>query len=125
MNKPHGVFDYVKSINNQSGMLEGEGEYSPFLVNRAFSYFMDTIFHANEANKLNNVPKESHYSFYYHSVSKGKRFSKWYKPEKDKYVDMIIERYDYSRSKAMAVIDMFDEEQLLKLEQQVNKGGRK
>ena len=51
-------FDYVTAINKHDDiMLEStandlmERDYNPFLTNRAFSYFNDTVHQANEMNQ--------------------------------------------------------------------------
>ena len=56
-------FDYINAINvSKKNLMRGsnndtiaEKEYSPFLTNRALSYFSDTIGYANEMNQRHHV----------------------------------------------------------------------
>lgn len=120
--------DFLKSINNKSGIIEPEEvqkDYVPYIVNRSLSYFLDTIMLADEMNKYSQLPKNYQYLFYVNSVRKGNRFAKWAKPEKDKYLEVVKEYYDYSYEKAKAVLKLLTEQQCKELEKRLYKGGRK
>ena len=41
-----------------------EKEYSPFMVNRALSYYRDTVLFANVMNQYPNLDKRLQYNFY-------------------------------------------------------------
>ena len=122
------VFDTIKNINMKSGEMERkevELDYVPFLVNKNFSHFADTALYANEMNKYADCPEWYQYLFYYHAIPRAKRFAKWHKDEKNKYLDIVKEYYGYSYVRAMEVLDILTKEQLEAIEQKVFKGGRK
>ena len=51
-------FDFVNSINNGKYVMDNDAKeqaYTPFLVNRALSYFPDTIAAANRANMMHDA----------------------------------------------------------------------
>ena len=68
------VFEFVSSINHTKVDLMSGSEndkaaeefYNPFVVNRSLSYFVDTLFYANEINKYDIDKKlQYHYSSNY------------------------------------------------------------
>lgn len=57
-------FDVLNSINYTKKNLIDDGvceekQYLPFIINKGLSYFPDTLFHANEINFRNFLPKNS------------------------------------------------------------------
>lgn len=81
-------FEFVKSINqkkNHELIDVNVASYEPFVINRTYSYFADTVFFANEMNRFSGVeqiPKEGQFDFYYYGMpKKSNRFSKWIKHE--------------------------------------------
>jgi hypothetical protein len=55
-------FDYINAINANKDIIgssdnpeEVEKEYTPFMVNRGLSYFVDTILYANEMNSASDI----------------------------------------------------------------------
>jgi hypothetical protein len=119
--------EFLNSINQTKENIISndpklEKEYIPYIVNKCFSYFPDTIFHANRMNSVNHIDKKLQYDYYFYSISKRKRFSKWIKIENNKKIDLIKEIYGYSDARAREVSDLLDEEELVKL---VQKGGQK
>ena len=98
-------FDFVNSISfGKNDMMKAdslcEKEYLPFIVNKAFSYYPDTIFHAQVANGLNNqVDKRLQYDYLLHSVTKKKRYAKWHKNEDDVLIDALKFFFKYSNRK--------------------------
>lgn len=122
-------FDYVNAINFSKENLfedpQADKEYIPFLVNRALSYFPDTILYANEANRLNQMPKEWQFEFLRGSVPKRKRFAKWAKKEvNSEDITRISCFYKYSAGKAAEVIDLLSLEQIEYIKEEMYKGGK-
>lgn len=119
--------EFLNSINQtKENMLANdpklEKEYVPYVVNKCFSYFPETIFHANRMNMVSHIDKKLQYDYYFYSVSKRKRFSKWIKSENNTKIDLIKQVYGYSDAKAREVSDLLSEEDLQHL---VQKGGQK
>lgn len=123
------VFDYVNAINFDKQDLfadpQAEKDYVPFVVNRALSYFPDTILFANEMNINNLAPKQWQFDFLRHAVSKRRRYAKWAKKEiQPNDVALVSEYYKYSLAKAMEVMPLLSIEQLEHIKEEMHKGGR-
>jgi hypothetical protein len=124
-------FDYVNSITfNKKDMMTGtendelaEKSYVPFVVNRALSYFPDTILYANEMNINHHVCHKLQYHYLINSIRPKKRFSKWAKKQEDNDLDAVIQYYGYNREKAEQALSLLSPEQLTELKQRLNKGG--
>jgi hypothetical protein len=119
--------DILNSINQTKENLLSkdpklEKDYVPYVINKCFSYFPETVFHANRMNMHSFLDKKMQYDYYMYSVSKKKRFSKWIKPEEDEKLELIKEVFGYSDKKAREVLDLFD---LKTLKELVQKGGQK
>ena len=103
-----------------------DSEYPKFLINRALSYFSDTILFANVANStLNNVPNASHFDFYRLAVDRKRRFAKWAKPIDNEDVDLICNHYQINKQKAIEVLTILSPDDLNKLRKLYNHGGKR
>ncbi len=115
-------FDYVNSINDKKQKLDPENaEYIPFLINRAFSLYKDTIFHANELNQYPDLPKSMQYEYYYNIIPKRSRWAKWSKKISTKDIENLMEYYSYSYKKASEVVKAHTKEQLKAIEKSLVK----
>ena len=119
----HSPFDYTKSIDNKTEQLPID-DYNAYIVNRALSFGIDTILFANEMNIYNNLDKQMQYDFYYYGVSKKKRYSKWHKREDMKEIDIIVEYYNCSFTKALEYAKILTVEQIIILKERLDKGGK-
>jgi hypothetical protein len=110
MEKKVNVFTYINAICNHEYMKVGK-EYNQFMVNRFFSYFIDTINIAREGSKL-SVDNQTHFKYYYGLIArKSRRVANWYKsPYKDslKYISLY---YNISYNEARNYLNLisFDE----------------
>jgi hypothetical protein len=102
-----------------------EKQYSPFLVNKALSYFPDTILHANLVNQFHSLDHRPQYEFLLNSVRPQKRFARWVKDAGDKELDMICATYKCNRNIAREYLPLLSSEQLNFMEQQLETGGNK
>lgn len=119
--------DFLNSINQTKENLiqkdsNLEKEYLPFVMNKCFSYFPDTIFYANRMNQAAFLDKKLQYDYYFYSIPKRKRFSKWIKPEENKDIEVIKQVFGYSDRRAREVIDLLPMDKIRDL---VQKGGQK
>ena len=81
------IFDLINDISQHGKFLDSyfaengklPKEYSSYMVNKAFANFPDTIIMANEMNKHYSLPDEMQWRFLKNTVTKRKRFSKWFK----------------------------------------------
>ena len=120
-------FDYLKAINEtkEDVMLtpEDERKYSPFIVNRGLSFFMDTIFQVNELNRNYHLEARLQFDYLLNSVRKKKRYSKWLKPEKLQDLDVVNEYYGFGNEKAKDALRILSEDQLAFIKDKLNQGG--
>jgi hypothetical protein len=119
--------EFLNSINQTKENLiksdpKLEKEYIPYVTNKCFSYFPETILHASKMNACAFLDKKLQYDYYLYALSKKKRFSKWVKPEKEEKIALIKEVYGYSDRQARDVADLLNLEDLKQLSQ---KGGQK
>ena len=123
------VFEFVSAINFSKQDLfedpQAEKDYIPFVVNRALSYFPDTIFYANEMNSRSAIPKRYQFEFLKESVPKRRRFSKWAKKDaKTDDLALIQKAYKYSMKRASEALSMLSEEQIESIRLQMDEGGK-
>ena len=122
--------DFLTSINSsKENLVEKEPlcekEYIPFVVNKCLSYFPDTIFYANQINVRPGLDKKMQYDYLRLSVSKRKRFSKWYKEEKNDNIKLIQEYYGYSYRRAKEVLDCLTDDNIKTIKDSLKTGGVK
>ena len=120
-------FEFIKAINEtkEDVMVDdvSEKKYSPFIVNRGFSFFMDTIFQVNELNRNHHLDSRLQFDYLLNSVRKKKRYSKWLKPEKLQDLDVVKEYYGFSNEKAKDALSTLSEDQLAFIKDKLNQGG--
>ena len=120
-------FEYIKAINErkQDVMLTSldEKKYSPFIVNRGLSFFMDTIFQVNEMNRNHHLDSRLQFDYLLNSIRQKKRYSKWLKPEKLHDLDVVKEYYGFGNEKAKDALKTLSEDQLGYIKDKLNQGG--
>jgi hypothetical protein len=120
-------FEFIKAINEtkEDVMVDdvSEKKYSPFIVNRGLSFFMDTIFQVNELNHNHHLDSRLQFDYLLNSVRKKKRYSKWLKPEKLQDLDVVKEYYGFSNEKAKDALSTLSEDQLAFIKDKLNQGG--
>lgn len=126
------VFDFVKSINDGTKSLMNGSEndelaekiYAAFIVNRALSYFPDTILYVQELNKYNKIDNKLQYEFLLNAIRPRKRFAgKWPKREQEEKVDLVKEYYQINQRKAQFVVSILSDEQIAAIRKEQEKGG--
>ena len=122
-------FDYVNSINiTKKDIMHddiAEKGYAGFMVNRALSYFIDTVLYANEMNVNHHIDGRLQYHFLINIIKKKKRFTKWVKPQEIANLEVIKEYYGYSDEKAKSVLSLLNNEQIEELKKRIYKGGKR
>ena len=120
-------FDYLKAINEtkENVMLTSQDEkkYAAFIVNRGLSFFMDTIFQANEINRNHHLDSRLQFDYLLNSIRQKKRYSKWLKPEKLDDLDIVKEYYGFGNEKAKNALQVLTDEQLAYIRRKLNQGG--
>ena len=116
-------FDYVKSINKKNYEYDLSG-YNPFLTNRAFAGFIDTILFAEQMNQYHTLSPSLQYDFYYYGIRKGSRFDPIPKSAEPEGLDVVMAYYNYSKQKALEVISIFTKQDIINMTITMDKGGR-
>lgn len=125
------LFDYLNAINytkedvirDSDNPELAEKLYQPYVVNRGLSYFIDTIYAANEVNRYHHIDNQMQFDFLINIIRKNKRYSKWYKPQPDDDVDAVMNHYGYSQDKARLVVDLLTKDQIKIITKSQSKGG--
>ena len=120
-------FDYLKAINEtkEDVMLTSQDEkkYAAFIVNRGLSFFMDTIFQANEINRNHHLDSRLQFDYLLNSIRQKKRYSKWLKSEKLDDLDIVKEYYGFGNEKAKNALQVLSVDQLAYIRCKLNQGG--
>jgi hypothetical protein len=116
-------FDYVKSINKKTYEYDLSG-YNPFLTNRAFAGFIDTIMFAESMNQHSELSPYLQYQFYYYGVRKGSRFDPISKPSEPEGLEVVMAYYNYSKQKALEVMSLLTKKNIISMIETMDKGGR-
>jgi hypothetical protein len=121
--------EYLNSINyskkNLMADTDAEKAYAPYVVNRCLSYFPDTLLHANEMNRLNFLDKKVQYDYYLRSIRSRKRFSKWFKREESKDIELIKQYFGYSDKKAREVLSVLSKDDIKNIKKELDIGGNR
>ncbi len=99
-------------------------DYVPYVVNKIFSYFPETILLANEMNKNWHLDKKIQYKYYVNGVRKGKRYSPWLKLENNEDVDLVAKYYGVSKRIAREYLKILSASELENI-QNILKTGEK
>lgn len=124
-------FDYINAINDTKQDIITDSDnpelaeklYPPFLVNRGLSFFIDTVYLANEMNRYHQLENKMQFDFLINIVRKKKRYSKWFKPQPDEDVEAVMEYYGYSLDKARQVVGLLTQDQITQIKKSHYKGG--
>ena len=122
--------DWLNSINQTKKNLIDEDpslekEYPPYIINRCFSGYLDTIMITNELNRYHFLPKKMQYDFLLNIVRVKKRFSPWLRKDTIKDLDLVKRYYGYSNEKAKQALRILSKEQLNFIESKFETGGTK
>lgn len=124
--KPIDIWTFIEDINfkKKGNLLNAETNkaYNQYMINKALSNTIDTLFYAAEVN-LNKMSNAEHYKYLIHAIPKKNRWAKWVKEDKDSNTDLIIEFYKCSRIKAKEILKMLKPEQIEEIRQYLDKGG--
>lgn len=121
--------EYLTAINySKEPLLDTEDEsvekgYTPFIVNRCLSYFIDTVLYANEMNLRPETDKKMQFDYLQGTIRKNKRYSKWLKQESVDNLDTIKQYYGYSDTKAKEVMDILTPEDIEYMREKIDHGG--
>ena len=123
------VFDIVNSLSRfkdsefNENDLEMEKAYIPFIVNRSFSYYPDTIIHSNEMNRTPFLSKRMQHDYFKYSLNSRKRFSKWLKKERNEDIEVVQKYFNFSKKKAIEALKILSKDDLKTIQIEMDQGG--
>lgn len=101
-----------------------ESVYTPFIINRALSYFDDSVLAANAMNERPGLDKKLQALFLLNSIRPRKRFSKWMKADEvSDDVRDVAEYYGCSVRHAAPLVPLHSVEQMNEIRRRLEKGG--
>jgi len=122
-------FDVIKAITlTKEDLINDEASekaYNAFIVNRGLSYFADTLLYAQEMNTNHHLDSKLQFSYLINTIRKRKRFSKWFKPEKNPDFDAVQEYYGYSNKNTQIAMSILTHQQIDAIKERQEKGGIK
>jgi hypothetical protein len=126
-------FDYVNSITTTKANMMRDSEndalsekaYEPWIVNKALSYFPDTILHANLMNQYHHLDKRPQYECLINSIRPKKRFAKWVKNASNEELELVCAHYKCNKIVGQEYLSLLSSDQLIILKQQQETGGIK
>lgn len=122
-------FDFIKDLSKEkTNLLEKDygtnnPDYNQFMINKGFSYFSDTILHADQMNSLPQLENLMHNKYYLEALPSRNRFSKWHKPSKDEDITVIQQVYKCGKRRAMEYLLILSKEQMSDLRKKCETGG--
>ena len=119
------VMDILANISSSDTTMEyHESDYKQRVINKGLSYFIDSILYVNEVNQRHYLTNKQHYDYLFNSLRKKKRFSKWHKKTPVDNVDLVMQSYKYSQTKAEEAIKLLSDAQIDELRDRLEQGGR-
>jgi hypothetical protein len=101
-------------------------DYKAFMVNRALSYHMDCVLHANEMNLHGLLDADMQYQYLLNTIRPMKRkFAPWQKANVDKDIECVKEYFGYSDNKAKDALRILTDEQIAEIKIRTDRGGVK
>lgn len=123
-------FEFVNAINSKKDIIRNsdnpelmEKLYNPFIINKTYSNFTDTIMYASEINQFSHIDSKLQFDYYLNSLRSAKRFSKWHKREENVDVEAIQEYYKVNYARAVEYSRVLTSEQIDQIKQRIIKGG--
>ena len=131
MAKDYNPFDFMNAASFTKEDIIGtddnpdiaEKDYSPYMVNRGFANFEDTILHANELNQRHHLFHRAQFDYYRGALRKRKRFSKWPKADKSADLDAIQHVYSCNRTVAKLYFKALTTDNLKEIHNKMSVGG--
>lgn len=124
-------FDFVtafhkgKDLSKELTDQEFRKNYVPFLINKALSYSISTVFYADELNMYPGMDRRMQHAYLNSSIRPGnKKYTPWAKPDKTDDVLLVSEYYGYNLEKARQALKILTEEEVQTIRNILSKGGQ-
>lgn len=118
-----GPFDFIDDLSWKKTDLSVDGMdgYSPWLTNRHFAKFVDTIGHANQVNVLHRLDPKLQHDYYFHALRSRKRFSRKKPQDSDaELIAALVKHFGINTRKARDSVRALTAEQKERLIAGVN-----
>lgn len=116
-------FDQIKSFSETKEYSFEEKAYAPYIINRALSFIPETVLHANMMNINHHINSRLQYDYYFNSLIKKKRYSKWLKKSETPDLEVVREYYGFNKTKALEALKILNSEQIETIKRKLEKGG--
>jgi hypothetical protein len=126
-------FDFVKDIQgpkkdlvrtSDSSPEEALKVYHPWVINRAMSFYVDSILYANEVNMNPHIDRLMQHDYYLHSIRSMRRSHSWIKTvEPTEDVRAVMEYMGISSNRAKEYVRVLTPDQLHEIKTRTLKGG--
>jgi len=114
-------FNVINDINAGKEPKNPE-KFSPWLTNRFFSMFPDTLFFAQMMNMNFNLDEKYQLEFLINTVRPSKRWQKWLKREQESSNHELIQNwYGYGDQKTKEALKVLTKEQIEELKKKNKK----
>jgi hypothetical protein len=125
-------FEYVKDIQQAKKDIvrksenpeKAEAMYDPYIVNKALSFYPDSVLYANEMNVHRGLDKLLQFDYLINSIRSMNRKHAWIKkPEADQNIALLKEYFGMSQRKAEEALRVLTKDQLTEIRKRSIKGG--
>ena len=100
-----------------------ERDYNAFIVNKALSFFPDSVFDAQEMNREYILDPIMQFDYLRLSLRKRKRFSKWFKKIDNENIEIVSQTFDMNINKSKSALKALTDEQLDAIKSHLKRGG--
>jgi hypothetical protein len=115
-------FDVINSITYSKKRLiddSNEKQYNAFQVNKGLSYFIDTVFLAQEMNMNYHLDPLLQHDYLFNATRKQKRYAEWVKKKKDDDIEAVKTYFNYGYQKANEAYSLLNKEQIKYIKEKV------
>lgn len=107
-------FDFVNDIlyskknlvKSSTNPQLAETFYVPFLTNKALSFHIDCILHANQMNEFPSLDKKLQYDYYLNIIRSGRRPNKWIKDKDHSDVELVSSYFKCNETRAREILEV-------------------
>ena len=114
MSKAPTPFTVINELNSGKTPQERDA-FDPWLTNKHYSLFLDTIYYAQQMNLNSELDKDIQLSYYINTIAPSKRWRKWPKKHLEKDVQILKEVFGYSEIKARAALAVLSKDQIMEI----------
>ena len=120
-------FDFVKDISKEKKNIfpDNGKDYVPYIVNKAFSYYLDTVLQANEMNMHSDLDGKMQFAYLFGSISPRYRYEKWLKPQNSEEIQVLQEYFGYNYKRAAEAARSLTPKQVKEIKAVVSQGKEK